>query len=584
MVGAERSRVTQMNPLRADVRLVTRLYAAIALLLIALFGVFQALAVADLAETAKGEVAYHLEQTGRLVESLMGDRRFDDALADSLGATHELRVTLIGADGAVLGDSDVEASRLSLVENHAGRPEVSEALDGRVGVAERMSSTVDRLFVYVAVPSRGRAIRFASSRAADHRAASKARWWMFLVLLVGLVIAYPIARWASSGIVRRLQRAEGALVDLAGGDLKARAQLTGVDRVASVGQAIDRLADALEERVEESDTRADNLRALFDGLEDAVAFVDADGTLQIRNPALERWVGQSVRIGDRLDELFKSPDIISAVNRAQVGETVTEELRFGNRIVLLSTRPHRGGAVLTLLDLTTLRSVEGVRRDFVANVSHELRTPLTSIMGFAEAIVGGELASETAHGFGERILANAARMRSLVDDLLDLSLIESGSWSPTLENVMPGAVALEVWNDLVGREVIALRIDDPDKLALEADDSAVRQILRNLLGNAIRYAPGGTRIVVGVRREGDSVRVDVSDEGPGISPEHLHRVFERFYRVDPARSREEGGTGLGLAIVKHLVGGHGGQVGIESEEGRGTTVWFTLPVAGRLIP
>jgi two-component system phosphate regulon sensor histidine kinase PhoR len=547
-----------MNPLRADVRLVTRLYAAIALLLIALFGVFQALAVADLAETAKGEVAYHLEQTGRLVESLMGDRRFDDALADSLGATHELRVTLIGADGAVLGDSDVEASRLSLVENHAGRPEVSEALDGRVGVAERMSSTVDRLFVYVAVPSRGRAIRFASSRVADHRAASKARWWMFL--------------------------AEGALVDLAGGDLKARAQLTGVDRVASVGQAIDRLADALEERVEESDTRADNLRALFDGLEDAVAFVDADGTLQIRNPALERWVGQSVRIGDRLDELFKSPDIISAVNRAQVGETVTEELRFGNRIVLLSTRPHRGGAVLTLLDLTTLRSVEGVRRDFVANVSHELRTPLTSIMGFAEAIVGGELASETAHGFGERILANAARMRSLVDDLLDLSLIESGSWSPTLENVMPGAVALEVWNDLVGREVIALRIDDPDKLALEADDSAVRQILRNLLGNAIRYAPGGTRIVVGVRREGDSVRVDVSDEGPGISPEHLHRVFERFYRVDPARSREEGGTGLGLAIVKHLVGGHGGQVGIESEEGRGTTVWFTLPVAGRLIP
>ncbi|MDH3735320.1 MAG: hypothetical protein OEU54_17445, partial [Gemmatimonadota bacterium] len=474
-----------MSVFGTDVRLVTRLYAAIAVLLVALFGVFQAVAVSDLSETAKGEVAYHLEQTGRLVAALVGDREMDDALADSLGAAHELRVTLIGSDGTVLGDSEVGAERLPSVDNHANRPEVAEALAGRVGVAERTSVTVDQGLVYVAVPSHGRAIRFASRRAADHRAAAAARRWMFLVLLVGLLIAYPIARWASAGIVRRLERAEGALVDLAGGDLKARAQLTGADRVAAVGQAIDRLADSFEERVEESDARTGDLRALFDGLEDAVAFIDADGTLQIRNPALEQWVGRSVPIGTRLSELFKSPDILSAVDRAQSGETVTDELRFGHRIILLSTRPHRGGAMLTLRDLTALRRVEGVRRDFVANVSHELRTPLTSIIGFAEAIAEGGLPAATAEQFGERVLANSTRMRQLVEDLLDLSFIESGSWSPTPENVMPGAVALEAWNDVAGRDIRALRIDDPDKLVVEADDSAIRQIMHNLLGNAV---------------------------------------------------------------------------------------------------
>jgi len=229
-----------------------------------------------------------------------------------------------------------------------------------------------------------------------------------------------------------------------------------------------------------------------------------------------------------------------------------------------------------------------VRQDFVSNVSHELKTPLTSLVGFAEAIADGGLPEGASRDFGKRIVANAARMRRLVDDLLDLALVESGGWSPTLEPVGIGAIAHAVWEELTpdtGRRAlgiqpgVTLEVEDPMRLVAHADVRSVHQILRNLISNAARYAPEGTQIRVRVAADGAFVRTEVIDEGPGIPSPHVDRVFERFYRADPGRSREQGGTGLGLSIVKHLVAAHGGEVGIQSAVSRGTTVWFTLPAS-----
>jgi two-component system phosphate regulon sensor histidine kinase PhoR len=257
------------------------------------------------------------------------------------------------------------------------------------------------------------------------------------------------------------------------------------------------------------------------------------------------------------------------------------QLERDGRVFLVNARPlPSGGAVLVLHDLTQVRRLEVVRRDFVANVSHELKTPLTSISGYAETLLGETADTETTHRFLGTILSNARRMQRLVDDLLDLSRIESGRWLPTRTGVDVAGVAQESWAALAGRADAArvgLTLDiGPGAAVVDADLDGLRQVLTNLLDNSLRYTPEGGRITCVSRRVDGGVAVSIRDNGPGITREHLPRIFERFYRADPSRSREEGGTGLGLAIVKHLVEAHGGRVSAESERGNGTTVtcWF----------
>jgi signal transduction histidine kinase len=237
--------------------------------------------------------------------------------------------------------------------------------------------------------------------------------------------------------------------------------------------------------------------------------------------------------------------------------------------------------VLALFDLTGLRRLETVRRDFVANVSHELKTPLTAIRGFAETLTS-ELASDQKHAqFAETIRANAERMQHLIDDLLDLSRIESGGWAPTPVNVDIAAAAAEAaapYRDEAAEHGASIQIAvDPAATKVRADPVALRQALGNLVENAVRYTPSGGAITIFSRREDHGVAVGVRDTGAGIPADHLPRIFERFYRADPARSRAAGGTGLGLAIVKHLVEAHGGRVRAESQLGRGTTVTLFFP-------
>jgi two-component system, OmpR family, phosphate regulon sensor histidine kinase PhoR len=270
------------------------------------------------------------------------------------------------------------------------------------------------------------------------------------------------------------------------------------------------------------------------------------------------------------------------VDAVLLGGTVRDrQVEMDGRSLLLNARPlPSGGAVLVIHEVTEVRRLEAIRRDFVANVSHELKTPLTSISGYTETLLSDTPSRETTRQFLTTILGNARRMQRLVDDLLDLSRIESGRWQPARTELDVPAVARESWAALAARPEagrVTFDLDAaPEAEHLSADLDAVRQVLTNLFDNSLRHTPAGGRITCRARREDGGVALSVRDTGSGIAHEHLGRIFERFYRADTSRSREEGGTGLGLAIVKHLVEAHGGRVYAESERGRGTTVtcWF----------
>jgi signal transduction histidine kinase len=271
-----------------------------------------------------------------------------------------------------------------------------------------------------------------------------------------------------------------------------------------------------------------------------------------------------------------------AIGTALAGHAVdAHEVQIGGRELALTARPlPAGGAVVALFDLTPMRRLETVRRDFVANASHELRTPLTVIGGFAETLLDESLPDEQRRQFAETVLANSRRMQRIVDDLLDLSRIESGGWKPNPSRVEVEALAREAFvaaEHRRGENQLEMRLDiAPDATHVWADPTALRQVLTNLVDNAVRHTAEGT-ITVSSRQTPNGVTIGVSDTGIGIPAEHLPRIFERFYRVDAGRSRSEGGTGLGLAIVKHLVEGHGGRVRAESTVGRGTIVRIELP-------
>jgi two-component system phosphate regulon sensor histidine kinase PhoR len=316
---------------------------------------------------------------------------------------------------------------------------------------------------------------------------------------------------------------------------------------------------------------------------EGVIAADGRGRILTANPAARRLLGYGPAdpLPD-LAELFRVKAAREVVDAVRLGGTVRDrQVEMDGRSLLLNARPlPGGGAVLVLHDVTEVRRLEAIRRDFVANVSHELKTPLTSISGYTETLLGETPGPETTRQFLTTILSNARRMQRLVDDLLDLSRIESGRWQPARRALDVPAVARDAWTALAarpeaGRVTFDLEVA-PGAERLTADPDAVRQVLTNLFDNSLRHTPAGGRIVCRAWREDGGVALAVQDSGSGIAHEHVARIFERFYRADPSRSREEGGTGLGLAIVKHLVEAHGGRVHAESERGRGTTVtcWF----------
>jgi two-component system phosphate regulon sensor histidine kinase PhoR len=537
---------------------------------------------ADLRPRLEGEVRASLERQARLIQSTIGNQMFSDSLADALGDASASRITLIDPTGLVVGDSEVGEDRLPQVENHADRPEVAQALRGSPGSAIRSSETVSLRLLYVALPDSRGAVRVSVPLSRADALVTRSRQWVLAGGLVTMLLVTLLGRQLVRFWQRPVTRLKETLAAIGRGEMGHRVGFEGGGALAAVGQSVDEAAARLEERMAELAREATDLAGMFDELEDGVAQVDREGLIVRANSAFEARVGRSELAGERIASLFRDPGNLAAVQEAIDGSPGTNESTIGLRTVLLTARPDARGALVVLRDLTRTRQLEGMRRDFVANVSHELKTPLTNVLGFAEVIAEDEEVPPGPRGFADRIVANSRRMQVLVDDLLDLSRIESGVWTPEPIDLELTAVTLEAWSGFDRRPDdagINLTTDIPEGLTIHVDADAMRQILRNLLDNAIRYAPSGTSVTVTARRGDGHAHMTVEDEGPGIPTAHLERVFERFYRVDAARSREAGGTGLGLSIVKHLVVAHGGDVGIESEVGRGTRVWLVLPMS-----
>jgi two-component system phosphate regulon sensor histidine kinase PhoR len=521
-----------------------------------------------------------LRDAAQLVVHGVGRQAFSDSLADRLAAGTAIRVTLIGRDGTVLGDSDVPAQRLPSVENHADRPEVAAALSGREGVASRPSETVSRQLLYLALPHPLGVVRVSRSTGEQTSMIGRVRGILAIGAVATVLVVFGLGRLVTNMLARALGGIRQTAEAITSGDLSRRSRPVEPGELGALGRTIDDLADRIETVVSDFQREKADLDALFESLEDGLAVLDDEQIVVRANRAFKKIVGREDIEGERLTSLFRSTEVRSAGELATEGKHVDLETRLREQTFLVSGLPHGDGALLSLKDLTALRRLEGVRRDFVANVSHELKTPLTTVMGFAEPIADGEVGPDEANAFGRRILHNAKRMRRLVDDLLDLSRIEAGSWQPVPEELEVGAAVREVWASLTPAPEsrrVRLVIEPEDALHAKADTGALMQILRNLLENAARYAPEGSEVEVRSETDRGGLRIEITDYGPGIPPVHQERIFERFYRVDPARSREEGGTGLGLSIVKHLVKAHGGEVGIVSDIGVGTTVWFTIP-------
>jgi two-component system phosphate regulon sensor histidine kinase PhoR len=403
--------------------------------------------------------------------------------------------------------------------------------------------------------------------------------------LLALLVALPLAAWAASGVTARLQRVVAFARRIAQGDLSARLAETGRDELATMEAALNRTAERLGQNFAELESRRHELATMLDSMQEAVVAVTDEGQVRWSNAVMQGIAGTEIRVGRPLVHSVRDPDLLACVR----GALETGEVRSGRasslapgRIFEINAAPlPSGGALAVLHDVTRIEAAEKSRREFVANVSHELRTPLTSIQGYVETLMEDPQPNpQTTQEFLQVILKNAARMHRLTEDLLALAGVESPDYKPAARPMRASELVSDAIDSLGGLVVdsgVELRSAGAPDAQVMVDPDAMNQVFGNLIENAVKYGKQGKRVVVGARLAGSEVEFFVQDFGPGIGSEHLGRIFERFYRVDKARSREAGGTGLGLAIVKQIVHAHGGHIRAESELGTGAKFIFTLP-------
>ena len=502
-------------------------------------------------------------------------------MAAQEGQAAGARATVIDPTGKVLADSEADPSTM---ENHSRRKEFIAALNGNVGSDERRSHTLGVSFLYIAAPVSGGAVRLAYPLSDLEATSQRVRRTLLLSSALAFVVALLIAGIAAQYTTRRLRRIVTFADQVAAGNLSARIAETSGDEIGHVASALDKTARKLEESFTALQNSRHELEVLLNSMQDAVIAIGPDGRVQWANRGMDQLAAQRVRLGAPLVETVRDPEFLSAVRGAAESHAVRSahagSIVPGRNFEVTAAPMPGGGAVAVLRDLTETERVEKTRRDFIANVSHELRTPLTSIQGYAETLLDSADGSNHVREFLEIIRKNAVRMSRLTEDLLTLARVESGEQHFDTQPVSPSELleeAAQNFREIARSQGIELLVENSVTVPVQADREAIHQVFSNLIDNALKYGGSGGRLVLGAQPAGRTVEFYVRDFGAGIPSEHLPRLFERFYRVDKARSRESGGTGLGLAIAKHIVLAHRGTIRAESELNHGSTFLFTLP-------
>ena len=517
-----------------------------------------------------------------------------DREADRLGTLVSGRVTLIAGDGRVVGDSTQTPAELLTLENHATRPEVLAAAAGSVGSSQRYSTTLQTDMVYVAIRSDHPVVKYVrlALPLTDVNAQLATIGSATALALVAALVAALILSWVfSAPLARRVEAVAAVAQRYSAGDFSRPAYDYGQDELGAVARTLDGAAQELGRKIDDLSRDRARTEAILAGMVEGVLIVDRQGRVQLVNRAAQ----DMLRVGEQATgrpyvEVIRHPDIAALIGASLRREPVaSRELTlsrdasrtFVARAAAVASSGD-GGAVLVLHDITDLRKAGQIRQDFVANVSHELRTPLTAIRGYVEALLDEPSLGDEARGFLDIIGRHTARMERLVKDLLRLARLDARQ--EPLERTRCGVRdafdgVLAELSQIVEARLQRVSVDIPaDAAYVNADPGKLHDILRNLVENAVNYSPQASDIHLSAERHGGTVHVIVSDSGPGIPPNDLTRVFERFYRVDKSRSGP-GGTGLGLSIVKHLVELHDGQVSVANRPEGGARFTVVLPDA-----
>ncbi len=529
------------------------------------------------------------------VSGVLSDSRHSDAelqlLISDLGKVLDARVTVIGADGKVIIDSLQSSAQLP---SQFGRSEVravlSQNLSTVAGVGSPLDGTFDGAMIYAVAPATiGQDVAAAVRVAVPVSRVQPDINRLIASIAVAAVLVGLLSVGAGYFLFRRTSRSVRAVTEganrFAQGDLVHRVSETSSDEAQELAATFNSMADTIRSMLSDMSAESSKLTAMLDTMEDGVVVIEADGRITLMNSAAEWLLDISARdaVGARLVEALRDHEIQQvaalSLDTGQIRQTEVELLphrRFLNAIATPLGGSSDNGILLTLHDLTADRQVENTLREFVTNVSHELRSPLASVKVMVETLEEGALDDgRTARNFLRRMNREVDRMNAMVEDLLELSRLESGHQLPSLTPLNLSALVSEVIVEYGGRvDEVAFHARLPQSPAIALGDrSKLRQVLVNLLDNALKNTESGS-VEVSVNAEEGRHRVSVRDTGAGIAREHLPHVFERFYKVD--RARRDGGTGLGLAIVQQIVQAHGGEICVESEEGRGSTFSFTV--------
>lgn len=528
-------------------------------------------------------------------------REFFEGYARRVSQDINARVTIIDTNGEVLGDSLLDKD--SMV-NHADRPEVKKAVNGEVGKSVRYSTSLEKRMFYFASPVKTGDQVLGVVRVAvpwDDIEASRnyIRKIIISSTLVALILMVMVSSTFAANLVVPLQEMTAVARDMAEGKMDIVINVTSDDEIGELGRGLNYMSIRLHDTISQITEERNKVKAILTSMTDGVIAIDRKGSILLINPAIEKLfnISYDKSVGKGLIEVVRNFDLEKFLHEALDSEIgITRELHMfvpDMKTFRISTAPLTNetgnvGAVAVLRDITAFRQVEIMKTDFVANVSHELKTPLTSIKGFVETLLDGALDDqETAKHFLEIINDETDRLNRLINDLLSLSRIEAkqrelNRVSLDLEKIINETVS--ILSPQAKEKDLAIKVNIKRPLqVIEADEDMIGQVLINLIDNAVKYTHEGGQVSISAETQKDRVKVAVADTGIGIPIDSIPRLFERFYRVDKARSREMGGTGLGLAIVKHILELHSGKIEVESIVGQGSTFTFYLPLKNAVV-